>query len=199
MFFIFVPALFGAEAAFLKFDNTTATVANGATFQIAVMVEPGTDALSSTDVYVVYDPLLLTATVVTAGTQFPTVTNDIATSGKVYIAGMVNDLSSSITASGILATITFQGLKDGTGTLSFDCNLSKIIKNDINATNVISCSQNVPSNVTIGGGGSTDPTATPGAAPVSELPQSGVFDNVVKFMVPGTIMLILGGILRLVL
>ena len=82
------------------------------------MVEPGTDALSATDVYVVYDATLLKATVVTAGTQFPIVTNDIATSGKVYIAGMVSDPASSITASGTLATITFQGLKDGTGTLA---------------------------------------------------------------------------------
>ena len=201
MFFIFAPALFGAEAAFLKFDKTTTTAANGATFQIAVMVEPGTDALSATDVYVVYDATLLKATVVTAGTQFPIVTNDIATSGKVYIAGMVSDPASSITASGTLATITFQGLKDGTGTLAFDCNLSKIIKNDLNATNVISCSQNGTSAVTIGGGGSTNPTATPGnAAPApEELPQSGVFDNVVKFVIPGTIMLLLGSLLRLVL
>jgi hypothetical protein len=199
MFFIFVPTLFGAEAAYLKFDKTTATVANGATFQIAVMVEPGTDALSSADVYVVYDPLLLKATVVTSGTQFPTVTNDIATSGKVYIAGMINDLATSISASGTLATITFQALKDGTGTLAFDCNLSKIIKNDINDTNVIVCGSNVTSAVTIGTSESGTTAPTPTTTAVSELPQSGVFDNVIKFVVPGTIMLILGSLLRLVL
>lgn len=214
MFFVFVPAFFAAEAAYLKFDKTTATAANGATFQIGVMVEPGSDSLSSTDVYVTYDSTLLKATVVTAGTQFPTVTNDIATSGKVYIAGMVNDPASSISASGTLATITFQALKDGTGTLAFDCNLSKIIKNDLNATNVIVCGSNGTSAVTIGGGGSggtTNPTATPtppGSSggstnpeptAVTELPQSGVFDNVAGMAIPGMIILIIGLGIRLVL
>lgn len=214
MFFVLVPALFSAEAAYLKFDKTTATAASGATFQVAVMVEPGTDSLSSTDVYVTYDATLLKATVVTSGTQFPTVTNDIATAGKVYIAGMVNDPASSISTSGTLATITFQGLKDGSGTLAFDCNLSKIIKNDLNATNVISCSQNVSSAVTIGagGGGATSPTATPTpggssgntgnttptTAP-SVLPQSGVFDNVAAVAIPGMIILFIGLGIRLIL
>lgn len=195
--FIILPVIFGSvSAASLKFDKTTATAANGGTFQIAVTVDPGSDSLSSTDVYVTYDSTLLKATVVTAGSQFPTVTNDISTSGKVYIAGMVNDPASSITSSGTLATITFQGLKEGSATLSFDCNTSKIIKNDINASNVINCGTNGTSAVTIGSGG-TAPTSAP--APVSELPQSGVFDNVIKFIVPGTILLIFGSMLRLIL
>ena len=193
-FFMFLPLFLSVQAAALKFDKTTVSTTNGGTFQIAVTVDPGSDALNSVDSYVTFDAALLKATVVTAGTLFPTVSNDISTSGKVYIAGMVNDPASSVSSAGTVATITFQALKDGTATLSFDCNTSKIIKNDINASNVIVCSTNGTSAVTIGGGG-TQPTS----APPSQLPQSGIFDNVVKFMVPGTIMLILGGILRLVL
>ncbi len=206
MFFVFVPAFFAAEAAYLKFDKATVSAANGATFQIGVIVEPGTDSLSSADVYVTYDSTLLKATVVTSGTQFPTVTNDIATSGKVYIAGMVNDPSASISASGTLATITFQALKDGTGTLAYDCNLSKIIKNDVNATNVIVCGSNLTSAVTVGAGssGTTTPTPTtttgnPEPTAVTELPQSGVFDNVAGMAIPGMIILIIGLGIRLVL
>lgn len=199
LFFLSVtPFVFGVNAASLNFDKTTATAANGATFQIGVVVDPGTDKMNSTDVYVTYDATLLKATTVTAGTLFPTVTNDISTSGKVYIAGLVNDPASSVGTSGTVATITFQGLKEGTGTLSFDCNSSKIIKDDVNATNVLNCSSNGTSAVTIGSGG-TVPTSTPGAAVPTQLPQSGVFDNVVKFAIPGSILLILGGILRLVL
>jgi len=193
-FFMFLPLFLSVQAAALKFDKTTVSTTNGGTFQIAVTVDPGSDALNSVDAYVSFDSTLLKATVVSAGTLFPTVSNDISTSGKVYIAGMVNDPASSVSSAGTVATITFQALKDGTATLSFDCNTSKIIKNDINASNVIVCSTNGTSAVTIGGGG-TQPTS----APPSQLPQSGIFDNVVKFMVPGTIMLILGGILRLVL
>jgi len=205
MFFVLVPALFAAEAAYLKFDKETVTAANGATFQIGVIVEPGTDSLSSTDVYVTYDSTLLKATVVTSGTQFPTVTNDIATSGKVYISGMVNDPSASISASGTLATITFQALKDGTGTLAFDCNLSKIVKNDVNATNVIVCGSNLTSAVTVGAGASGTTTPTPTGTgsveptAISELPQSGVFDNVAGMAIPGMIILIIGLGIRLVL
>lgn len=218
LFFVIFPTFFSAQAAYLKFDKTAATAANGATFQISVMVEPGSDGLSSTDVYVTYDSTLLNATTVANGTQFPIVTNDTATAGKIYIAGMVSDPANSITAAGTLATITFQALKDGSGTLAFDCDTSKIIKNDINASNVIVCSQNVSASVTIGGGGggtnptpTTDPGTTDGSttdntdgttdnttAP-AELPQSGIFDNVSKIAVPGMLLLLIGSIFRLLL
>jgi len=198
--FIVLPVfLDGTQAASLKFDKTTATAANGATFQIAVTVDPGSDSLNSTDVYVSFDSTLLKATSVAAGSLFPTVSNDISTTGKVYIAGMVDDPASSISATGILATITFQGLKEGTGTLSFDCDTSKIIKDDINATNVITCSQNGSSSITIGSGGGVAPTTPPGNNPPSQLPESGVFDNVIKIAVPGMLLLLVGGIFRLLL
>ena len=199
IFLVAAPFVLSVQAASLKFDKTTATAANGATFQISVTVEPGSDALNSTDVYVTYDATLLKATLVSAGSLFPTVSNDISTSGKVYIAGMVNDPASSISTTGTLATITFQGLKEGSGTLSFDCNTSKIIKNDINASNVMTCSQNGTAAITVGSGSGTAPTTAPNNSAPAELPQSGIFDNVVKFAFPGAILLILGSVLRLVL
>ena len=195
LFLVVAPFVTNVQAASLKFDKATATAANGATFQISVTVDPGSDALNSTDAYVTYDSTLLKATAVASGSLFPLVLNDISTAGIVYIAGMVSDPASSISTGGTLATITFQGLKEGTGTLSFDCNTSKIIKNDINASNVITCSQNGTSAVTIGSGGGIAPTS----APPSELPETGIFDNVIKFALPGGILLILGSMLRLVL
>jgi hypothetical protein len=207
IFFLSSPILFNsAWAGFFQFDKTTVTVANGATFQIAVTVDPGSDSLNSTDSYVTYDPSLLQVTAVTAGSLFPTVSHDETTSGKVYIAGMVNDPASSIPTAGTLATITFQALKDGSGTLSFDCNTSKIIKNDINASNVLVCSQNGTAVVTVGSGNSSSSSSSSSNNSssnsnntTSQLPQSGVFDNVVKLVIPGTILLILGSVLRFVL
>lgn len=198
-------------AASLSFDPTTATTTNGGTFQVAVMIDPGTDSLNSTDAYVTYDPLLLKPTNVAAGTLFPTVTNDLSTSGKAYIAGLVNDTASPVTKAGTVATITFQGLKDGTGTLSYDCSSSKIVKNDLNATNVMVCSSNGTSAFTVGGGGSTTtaPTPTGGASngltptvpPVNggQLPVTGTFDNLIKYAVPGSIIFMLGLVVRMVL
>ncbi|MCL4364669.1 cohesin domain-containing protein [Patescibacteria group bacterium] len=197
LFFVFVP-LMSREilAASLSFDQTTVSVSNGGTFQIAVKLDPSPDSVSSSDIYVNYDATALKATAVSAGTLFPTVTNDISTSGKVYIAGLVNDTASSVSSAGTVATITFQALKESTVTLTFDCASSKVVKNDVNATNVLNCSSNGTSSVTIGTGssGTTNPTPTSGT-----LPQSGVFDNVVKFAVPGAILLFLGSALRLVL
>lgn len=183
--------LTSVKAASLKFDQTTVSTTNGGTFQVAVTIDPGSDALSSTDAYVTYDSSLLKVNSVVAGSLFPTVTNDISTSGKVYIAGMVNDTANSITTAGTLATITFQGLKDGSGTLAFDCSSSKIIKNDVNATNVITCSSNGTSAVTVGAGG-TNPTSIP-----NQLPNTGTFDNVIRVAVPGVILLLLGSMFRL--
>ncbi len=196
LFFVFVP-LMSREilAASLSFDQATVSVSNGGTFQIAVKLDPSPDSVSSSDIYVNYDATALKATAVSAGTLFPTVTNDISTSGKVYIAGLVNDTASSVSSAGTVATITFQALKESTVTLTFDCASSKVVKNDVNATNVLNCTSNGTSAVTIGAGGSSaNPTPTSGT-----LPQSGVFDNVVKFAVPGAILLFLGSALRLVL
>lgn len=202
-FFLFLlPVFNGLQAGFFQFDQTTATTTNGGTFQISVNVDPGSDALNGAEAYVVYDASLLKATAVSAGSLFPDVQNDISTSGKVWIAGLVLDPASSVSTAGTLGTITFQGLKDGSGTLSFDCAASKIVKNDIDVTNVINCSQNNTSSVTIGSGSSgVDPTPTTSTNnnPPSELPQSGVLDNVVKFGLPGILLLILGGVLRLIL
>lgn len=197
------PLVFAVEAASLKFNNSSATVSNGGTFQIEVIVDPGSDSVNSADIYVSYDGTLLKATGVSAGSLFPTVTNDVATSGTVYIAGMVNDPANSISSSGTVAILTFEALKEGTGTLSFDCNSSKVVKNDLNATNVLTCTSNGTSAVTVGAGGSSDPTATPvtdgtGETP-TELPQTGIWDNVARLAIPGALLLLLGGALRLIL
>ncbi len=196
------PLVFAVEAASLKFNNSSATVSNGGSFQIEVVVDPGSDSINSADVYVSYDGSLLKATGVSAGSLFPTVTNDVATSGTVYIAGMVNDPANSVSSSGTIAIITFEALKEGTGTLSFDCNSSKVVKNDLNATNVLTCTSNGTSAVTVGSGGSSDPTATPsesGGETPTELPQTGIWDNVARLAIPGALLLLLGGVLRFVL
>ena len=69
---------------------------------------------------------------------------------------------------------------------------------------MIICSSNGTSAVTIGSGssgGTTNPTATPAAntGVASELPKSGIFDNVVKFAIPGLILFLVGGVFRLLL
>lgn len=205
------------DAAYMKFGNASYTATSGQTFTADVVVDAGTDNVTSTDIWVIYDPSYLSAQTVTSGTFFPAVTNNI-TSGKVSITGLIVDPGTYKTGSGTVATITFQALKNGTTTLSFDCrtdvsNSSKIIQNDINATNIIVCAQNTSATVTIGTGGSTSSSAssqatsarssTGGTAvtptPPSSLPTSGVAENIAKFATPGLFLLLIGGLLRFIL
>ncbi len=196
LFFLIVPVVFGkVAAATLKFDKTSYTVAVNGTFQVQVMVDPGSDQLNSVDAYILYDSNVLKVQSVANGTLFPNVNPDTSTAGTVYIAGYVSNPASSISTGGTIATITFQGLTDGTATLTFDCSTSKIVKDDINATNVMQCSQNGQATVTVGAGG---PAATAAPTP-SVLPRTGIIDNVVKLAVPGTILLFLGYAARLIL
>lgn len=203
---VFFPSVVGkAYAGSLKFDKVTISANNGDTVQIGIVVDAGSDQITSTDAYVTYDATLLQAQSVSAGSFFPTVTNNITT-GKVYVAGLVDDPAVYKTSSGTLATVTFKALKTGSGTLGFDCqtgasNSSKIIKNDTNATNVIVCTQNGSASVSVGGSSSGSPTGrTGGVSPTpSSLPKSGVIENVAKFAVPGSILLLIGGVVRLFL
>lgn len=207
IFLSFVPFVRGVEAASLRFDKTTYTAAPNSTFQIQVIVDAGSNQITSVDAYVVYDQTKLEVQTVDKGTFFPTVTNTI-TAGKVYIAGLVDDPATSKTGSGTLATITFKAIT-GQPTVTFFCDLtvyntSKIIKNDFNSTNIITCNQNSSLQVSISSGGTTSitPTTAAGttAAPTpSTLPSSGIIDNIIKYSAPGMLLLLIGGAIRLIL
>lgn len=207
IFIFFITFFIGTKntyAAYFRFDPSSVNSSSGNNFEVKVILEPGSDQIYSTDIYINYDSSLLKVINVKAENLFPTVSNDISANGKVYIAAMVNDPTSYVSSAGPVATITFQGLKDGSGNLSFDCNNSKIIKNDVNGTNVLNCNQNSSASITIGAGGSTTTNnqssnnSSTDSLPQS-LPQTGVFDNVVKFGIPGMILLLLGSILRIVI
>lgn len=211
------PTLFGnAYAASLSFDPSSVSKNAGEAFDIKVDANAGSDQITSVDAYITYDANVLEVQSVTNGTFFPTVTKDTSQAGKVYIAGLVDDPATSKTGTGTLATITFKGKTSGSAILAFTCTQgstsdSNITKNDLNATDIITCSSNGSSAITIGSGSSSGGSSSGGSssggsstsggttpAP-TELPKSGVFDNVVKYSVPGIILLLLGGIAKLIL
>jgi hypothetical protein len=193
------------EAANLEFDETELSVNVDDTFHIQVVVDAGSEQIISTDAYVSYDATLLEAQSVAEGTFFPTVTKNI-TSGKVYVAGMVDDPATSKTGSGTVATITFKALKNGIATLSYSCNpdeynTSKIIKNDVDTSDIITCSENGEVEVTISGSDTdSESSTTSGMTPTpSSLPKSGILENILSFAIPGILLLVIGGGLRFVL
>lgn len=216
--FVLVAVLYlslhqASYAAFLKLDKTTVSSQATQTFTVDVTVDAGTDQITSTDIWVVYDPAYLEAQTVVNGTFFPAVTSNI-TSGKVSITGLIVDPGTYKTGTGVVATVTFKSLLNGTSNISFDCrtdvsNSSKIIKNDVNATNLIECSKNTGATVTIGGTAasstaSTGTYATPTVSSVqptiaTSLPQSGIIENITRFAIPGMVLLMIGVMLRFAL
>ncbi len=209
LFFIAVPYFKGVYAASFTFDKTTVTVGAGETFQVTVNEDAGTNQTNSSQVYIIYDSTLLEAQSVTAGTYFPVISNNI-TPGKVFIVGYVDGTGASLykTGKGTMATVTFKGLKNGSGTLTFDCRAgvsdsSQIIKyNDANATNLITCSENNSLAVKVGtGADGTSPTGTTAGSTTggSTLPQSGIMDHFNQMSIIGIGLFILGMMLKLAL
>jgi len=198
LLFIIFPAQSSVFAASFGFDKETAQTESGGTIQLQVTIDGGTDEISSADAYVVYDSDLLTVESVTEGTFLPTVSSDTTTEGKIYIAGMVDDPATSKTGTGTLATITFNAAKDGDASISYDCNSSKIIKNDLDATNVLECTKNGSSVITVGSGSSSTNSNT-NTSNITELPKSGILENVIKYAVPGMVLLLIGAGAKLLL
>jgi len=196
------------SAASLQFDKSTYSAAVGSTITVGVVINPGTDAVSSSDVHITYDPAILQPITVTPGTYFPSVTNSLA-SGNVSIYGTVNDAASSKTGDGTIATVTFNVLSNGSTTLKYFCDTSSavtssVIKYDpsnINAPNVIVCSQNGTATVTGGSGssgsGGSNPLATP--TPPTSLPTTGTVENLSLFSIIGAALLVAGGIVKFLL
>lgn len=228
---LFTALAASAEAAVLKFEPTSFTGAVGDTFDVQVKVDPEGEQISGTDVYVIFDSSIVTAENVEKTDLFDTINSTIDTD-QVYLNGIFTDGTSYIDAEGVMATITFKLNAATPGTLQFYCDTtqndtSKIVKNDVNATNVIECdnltlfSMNGGTNQPASG---TNPTTAPAANPTAlpqtgqgqqttttggsqvvyvaapqTLPQSGVFDNVINFAVPGGIMLLIGVAIKFLL
>lgn len=210
-FFISLFFVDGVQAASLKFDKTTVSVSMGSTFTLDTIVDAGSDQITSTDIWILYDSTLLEAQSASSGAFFPAVTNNI-TPGKVYIAGLITDPGTYKTGTGTVATVTFKGLQNGTATITYDCrsdvsNTSKVIQNAVDPKNIIVCNQNSISVVTVGTGGSATiaptsvvPTTVYGSqVQPTALPQSGLMDALPKLMTMGILFVVVGVALRALL
>ena len=201
--FFMLPTTVGA--ATLQLDPTSVKCTVSGTCTVDVVLDAGSDQILATDARLTYDSSVVDVTAIADGTYLTIGKKDFATAGEIYIAGIVDDPAQYKTGSGTLATITFTGKKDGTTTLSFVCKPgetatdSNIAKNDLNATDIIQCSDNGSSTISVGKGTGTTTTTTSTTSTTSSstttpttLPRSGILDELLKFAVPGSIMLILG-------
>ena len=196
--FLFVGAV-SAAAATLNFNPNSVDTQQDGTFSVDVMVDAGTEQVTGTDVYVLYDPQYLQLQTVTAGSLFPK-SDNMPSSGKLYVWGVIENQGDYKTGQGVLSTLTFKVIKGGNTAVTFECNTSatetsKVLKNDINATNVINCAGNgsLQVNSPTTGSSTTSTTTTP-----ATLPQSGVYENVLMYSASGLLLLFIGAALRFV-
>ena len=199
------------HAAFLKFDKASVEVNVDETFDIQLIVDPGSEQITSIDSYITYDSAIVNAQTVTDGEYFPTVLNNLTT-GNVYVAGLVDSPSDFKTGVGTVATVTFKAVAEGETDLIYDCDgaatvTSKVIKNDINSTNIIQCSQNGTAVITVSVAGTTNestggvddtPTPTPTQATVTQLPASGSTENMMVLALVGAVLVGVGGLTKLI-
>ncbi len=207
IFSFLAPLVNSAFAASLQFDPVTVSTTVGQTFDVKLNANLGSDTVTSVDAYVLYDPSLLDVVSVSKGTLFPTVSQSLTQSGKAYVGALVDDPATAKTGMGTLATMTFKAKANGTATLKYDCTQgsttdTNVNKNDANSTDVVQCSSNGQSVVTIGGGGDTTKgalTATSVPTQASKLPQSGIASNIGTMGMFGTILVIVGFGVKLLL
>ena len=208
------------------FDATSKNVQMGNTLEVPINIhtDTGTEVIG-VDIWLTIDEAYLDVQSINQGSYFPTVTGQKTSTGKIYIAGLLEDTTTTKTGDGNIATILFTPKKTGTTEIRFDCqgnnvsDTSKININFTNPQNVIDCSSTAsnvlsvnvsqagvePTPTPIGGSGSGAPTATPPVyvpgnttltpAPTS-LPNSGFFDNTLYYMLSGGALMSLAGIMR---
>jgi Cohesin domain. len=176
------------KAATFSFDKSSYSVSTGQTVQVQININTGTDQVNGADAYINYDNSFLSVENVTAGSFFPSVIHDTGMPGIFSISGMVEEQANPKTGSGTLATITFKGLKNGTTSLKFDCNNSKIVKNDVNVTNILQCSSDDKAVISVGSGSGGDSSSSLSNSSSSDqsnssnnnqpqtLPKSGIFE-----------------------
>ena len=222
IYIIFLAGIFlttsasAVSAASLQFDPTTKTTPKGENFDIKVDIDAGTNEILATDAKISFDKTLLEVVKIENGGYFKTLGKaDYSTAGQIYIAGIVDDPGDFKKGTGTVATVNFKALTDGTATLSYICTPgetgedSNIANNDFDATDVINCSENGTSRITIGGGGDSSTTPTPTstgsttvaptntlAPTVSSLPETGLFETAtnINVMLPLSILAVLLGL-----
>ena len=221
-FLWFAPQSFAVNN--FLFDSTSKNLQMGETLEVPVNIhtDSGTEVIGA-DIWMTIDESYLDVQSINQGSYFPTVTGQKTSTGKIYIAGILEDTTTTKTGDGTIATVLFTPKKTGTTEIKFDCrgndvsDTSKININFTNPQNVIDCSSTAANILTINvGAAGNGATPTPeggvgGATPTpanyvpgnttltptpSGLPNSGFFDNTLYYIISGGALMSIGGTIR---
>jgi hypothetical protein len=188
-----------AAGPLLKFSPSTGTYTNGDTFSVTMGVDSGTEKSQGVDAWVSFDPNKLEVVSIEKATTpafaFALGKNIYNDTGKFDISCTSTDMGTyeATPLLGDLVVVTFRAKATGTVNVNFTCVAGSTIDSNIfnmSAVDVINCATNVNGVYTInaGGGGTTDPTATPVPSGGDEvLPQTGGIGTTLGLLIFGIV------------
>jgi len=206
---VFLVASSAVHAATLQFDPSTASAAVGETVDIIVKADAGSDEILAVDAIIKYDKSILEVVSIADGDFLSILQKNYSVAGTISMTSIVQDPGHPVTGSGELATVTFKVKADGTTNITFFCTPgdstdSNIAKNNADATDIIQCADNGTAVITAGEGGPTAvptgiSTSTGGTDTPTTLPRTGIMDELYKFAIPGSVLLLIGIIGKLLI
>lgn len=133
-----------AHAASVSLLPPGQSISKSESFPIGLRIQTGDDAISGTDVYITYDNKALVYQGVNDLHYFPFVHAVQDTDNTVHVSAVVSDAKGLKKGEGQFASVMFKALKSGKTVVSISCaagekGSSKIIRGDLDATDVIDC------------------------------------------------------------
>ncbi len=204
LFFFFTFSFFvftfssSAQAADLSLSPSSGTYAVGNSFNLNVDIIISGESVDGVEAVLSFDPTVLQVNSITTGSLFssyPSKTYDNS-AGTISIAALA-EIGVPITQGGSIATITFEGIAQGTTEVTFDSEGSdisesetsnEILQSVFNGTYIISSSSTTTTDTTDSGVGGTDDTTYD----ENGLPVTGNTQTTIILLVSGISLLSLG-------
>lgn len=161
---VLMPITYAAASATLALSPSTSSIANGQTFEVAIVLNTTGVNTSGTDISLRFDKDKLNIVDIRNGTIYDQYVgkNINNTTGIATISGLASSSDSLFTGTGTFATITFRAV--GTGTAAVTFNHTPGNKNDTNVANFDTQEEALGSvtngSYTIGGSSGSSTTTT---------------------------------------
>ena len=202
-FLYIAPKISQVKAATLNFDPSSIKVKEGETFDVDIVVNTASAEVYGVDALFQFDPNAVEATVVTPGTFLDVNHKEIKPDGKVYIVGLVNSPGEAVQGEDVLATVSFKAKKSSTSSLTYLCEIndtreSNVLEASTDSPDLLECGQNGKATIVVGDGTSAAPTSSTSKTTTtsktggSELPRTGVVDNMIVAVIVGGILFFIG-------
>lgn len=193
-----------AQAAVVKFNPPTKSVAVGESFDVTVDIDTKTEQTTATDTVITFDPNLAEITTVEFNASaYPTNTKILDnTDGSLRTTSTHVDPVNALTGQDTIMTITIKAKAAGIANFVFTCTTAETADSNIFKTgtteDIIECGNLTNGAYSIALSGTT-PAATATPTPTQTIPQSGNIGPTGYFLLGGAALLGIGALALLFL